>query len=116
MVSVVPIVFGLLIGPLTQEGIAGLGLGLLWAAGPEEDDDSFTERLRVVTGRYPYDSGPLSSSASERWRLKLVRARDEIAPPSHQSRARNPPAFPEAAQAMEDFSIIVTAAPFFDKK
>lgn len=70
----------------------------------------------MLRGRYPYNSAPLSSSASERWRLKLARAREETGPPSHQSRARKPPAFPEAAQAIDDCSTSVTAAPFFDKK
>ncbi|KAK8514598.1 hypothetical protein V6N13_103240 [Hibiscus sabdariffa] len=109
VVRVVPIVLGARAGPSIQDGIFELPYG-------EEDPDSVMVMLRVVKGQYPYDSGPLSSSESERWRLKLARASDSTGPPSHQSRARNPPAFPEAAQATEDFSTRVTAAPFLARK
>jgi len=48
--------------------------------------------------------------------LKLARAREDRGPLSHQSKARNPPDFPEAAHATDDFSISVTAAPFLARK
>ena len=103
-----PIVDGLLTGPLTQSG----------KPKPPDDTgfDSVTVTLRVVRGLYPHDSTPFSSSARDRWRSKLARAKDPTGLPSHQSKARKPPALPEAAHATADCSTRVTETPFLARK
>lgn len=103
-----PIVDGLLTGPLTQSGKP--------TKPPDTGFDSVTVTLRVVRGLYPYDSTPFSSSERDRWRSKLARAKDPTGLPSHQSKARKPPALPEAAHATADCSTMVTETPFLARK